>query len=494
MRCETALNQLNARTDGELPAGDAAALDAHLAECAECRAEAEGLSAIDGDLRRAFVPRRQAAGRLADDTIAQMSAWHGALAPDAPAQAVRFRFAWGQALVGLAAGFLLAVAVFQPWHNGPGPRRRPVAARREPSTTTAAPAAFAAVARQPIARLSVASGPVEMCDPSQAQFLACPVEAAIGHDAVVRTGPNTRCEISLEEGGALRLDCNTEVRLREPDVVEVSHGRLWGCSPPGQKGLRIESGGGTILASAATQMAVDCQPQATRLVVVDGAASVQAGPEKFAIARGQQARIVAGIVEQPPESCDPWLETAWVNSVLALRGAEHPELIERVNRLLANVGAAKLSLLYEDELRRLGDGGVPPLVAYLTATRETPLVAQRVTAARIVADVAESRWIADLIALLNDANAEVRFHAARGLERLTGRNQGFETQAWQTASAPSCETTFQKWVSWWSTNRDRYPAARRDVPTWSAPDKRGPGERENRSKAARANAAGATTA
>ena len=122
--------------------------------------------------------------------------------------------------------------------------------------------------------------------------------------------------------------------------------------------------------------------------------------------------------------CDATLETAWVNSVLALGSSEHPELVERVNRLLANVGAAKLSLMYEDELRRLGDDGVPPLLAYLASTRETPNVAQRATAAPIVADVAQARWIPDLIALLTDANADVRFHAARGLERLTGRDQG----------------------------------------------------------------------
>ena len=99
-----------------------------------------------------------------------------------------------------------------------------------------------------------------------------------------------------------------------------------------------------------------------------------------------------------------------------------------------------MSLLYEDELRRLGDAGVPPLLAYLVSTRATPNVTQRVVAARIVADVCESRWIVELIELLTDANADVRFHAAHGLERLTGRDQGAKPDTWKTASLASCES------------------------------------------------------
>ena len=168
--------------------------------------------------------------------------------------------------------------------------------------------------------------------------------------------------------------------------------------------------------------------------------NVRTGQKSMDVGPGKQVRIVAGKTGRDPEWCDALLETAWVNSVLALRSSDHPELVERVNRLLANVGAAKLSLMYEDELRRLGDDGVPPLLAYLASTRDTPNVAQRATAARIVADVAQSRWIADLIALLTDANANVRFHAARGLERLTGRNQGLEPDAWQSEPWAACES------------------------------------------------------
>jgi hypothetical protein len=155
--------------------------------------------------------------------------------------------------------------------------------------------------------------------------------------------------------------------------------------------------------------------------------------------------------------------------VLAIRDSKHPELDERVGQLLAKIGAAKLSLMYEDELRRLGDDGVPPLLAYLASTRETPNIGQRATAASIVADVAQSRWIPDLIALLTDGNPDVRSHAARGLERLTGRDQGLKAEEWQSQHWATCEGPHQKWLKWWTANRDHYPAARREIPETKAP-------------------------
>jgi hypothetical protein len=442
MRCEDALNRLNARADGELPAEDADELDAHLAGCLQCRSAAEGLQAIDVELRRAFGPRREAAARLAERAAAVVRA--SAVAPVSIAP----RLAWGQALAAVAAGFVLATVVFRPWQP------RSVAPASSP---------------EPIARVALASGPVEVRAASQRNFLMCPPSAPIGRESTVRTGPTAQCELSLEDASTVRMDCNTEVTLHESEVVEVSRGRLWSTSLPGGKGLEIQSGGGTFVARAATELAVNCEPKAVRVIVVNGAVSVQSGQRSIEVGPGKQARIIAGKLAEDVEPCDALLETAWVNSVLALRGSKHPELAERVNRLMANVGAAKLSLLYEDELRRLGDDGVPPLLAYLASTRDTPDVAQRATAARIIADVAQARWIADLIALLADANADVRFHAARGLERLTGRNQGCEARAWQSEPWSACAGAYQSWLNWWAANRDRYPAARREIPVPTSP-------------------------
>jgi ferric-dicitrate binding protein FerR (iron transport regulator) len=449
MQCEEVLNQVNSRADGELPAEDAAALEAHLAECSACRAAAERISTINTDLRRAFVPRRDAAARLAESTIAVIRGSVVARAATAPPVAIESQTNWAQVLLSLAAGFLLAVALFRPWQS-----------TVEPPDLMTRPG--------PVAHLALASGPIDVLPVDQVDVFKCPTGGPIERDSVVRTGPTERCEIAMENGNSLRLDCNTEVKLHKSEVVEVNRGRLWSCSQPGRKGLEIRSGGGTIVAKPESQLAVECQPPTARLIVLAGAVNVRTIQKSFDVGPDKQVRIVEGKMEEPA-SCNATLETAWVNSVLALRDSKHPELDERVSRLLAEIGAAKLSLMYEDELRRLGDDGVPPLLAYLASTRETPNVAQRTTAAAIVADVAQSRWIPDLIALLTDANANVRSSAARGLERLTGRDQGFKADEWQTQSWTTCEGPHQKWLKWWTANRDHYPSARREIPPTKMP-------------------------
>ncbi|MEX2318050.1 MAG: zf-HC2 domain-containing protein [Pirellulales bacterium] len=445
MRCQEVLNQLNARADGELQPEDAAEIEAHLAECDECRSEAETIDAIVAELRQAFVPRREAAARLAEGAAAAVRVAAVAPASVATRPAAAPRFAWAQILAGLAAGFLLAVTLFRPW---------------QPLVV----ASSEAQRRNTYARMTVASAPVEVWTTPQDAY-RCPSGGEIKRDSIVRTGPDDRCEISLLNGNALRLDCNTEVRLLDSDVIEVNRGRLSSVSPPGGKGLEIKVHGCPVGVGTNewAQVAVDCKPDWARLIVVNGTANVPAGQKTIEVGANKQVRIADGKMVNEPEWCDTALETAWVNSVLALSDSDHPELAERVNRLLANVGAAKLSELYEDELRRLGDPGVPPLLAYLASTRETPNLPKRATAARIVADVAESRWIGDLILLLTDANADVRVQAARGLERLTGRNQGLQAQAWQSESWATCEPPYKKWLDWWAANRDHYPAARRDI-------------------------------
>ncbi len=444
MKCEDAVNQLNARQDGELSLEEAQALDAHLSECAPCEMLAESLQGIDAELRQAAAPQRQAAQRLAERTIAAMKT--APMPAVEPATAVAKSVSWGQLLVGMAAGFLLAMLLFRPWRS-----------TVERPDVVVAPS-------QSVARLAIATGPVEVKPVNQLDFLTCPQDAAISQDSVIRTGPVARCEIALGGGNTVRLDCDTEITLRRSKVVEMNRGRLASTTAPDKSGIEIQSRGGKIVAQPAAQLAVACEPQGARVVVVDGTANVTTGEKSLEVVSGKQVRIVEGKVEGEPEWCDTSLETAWVNSVLALRNSDHPELAERVNRLLADMGAAKLSLLYEDELRRLGDDGVPPLLAYLASTRGKPNQRQRTTAAAIVADVAQPRWIPDLIGLLVDSSANVRAEAARGLVRLTGRDQGLKSDQWRTDSWSSCEGVYDKWVHWWEENRDRYPAARREIP------------------------------
>src|SRR5947209_5121025 len=74
MNCEQARVLISARLDREIQPDDLAPLDAHVAQCASCQAAAEALQAQDADLRRAFLPRRQAAAAVAERVIGQLQA------------------------------------------------------------------------------------------------------------------------------------------------------------------------------------------------------------------------------------------------------------------------------------------------------------------------------------------------------------------------------------------------------------------------------------
>ncbi len=456
MHCEEYLLYLNARHDGELAAEQCAELEAHLAECSHCRAAAEGFDSIDAELRQAFAPRRAAALALTDRVLAEVRAMSDAAPTPAPGPRRPRLFGelsfadWGRTLLASAAGFLLAVALFR---SSPAPQASP------------GHVLTAATSAQPAGRMVLASGPVQMRAINQAPFFGCVDGSPIKPASVVRTGDNARCELSLAGGNMVRLDRNTEITLHKPDRVEVNSGRLWAASKAATP-IEIVSYGCSIKADSPSEVAVERQPKSMRLVVVDGAVNLSTGKESKQLAGGQQVDVAEDKVLVASSQSDPLLETAWINGMLANRSAGQQEFRQRVQGLLAQIGTAKLSLLYEDELRRLGDGGAPPLVAYLESTQDAPQEAKRIVAARIVADVSQPRRIGDLVALLEDQSPEVRYHAARGLQRLTGRDQGLTAEAWKGDAAAEREAAYQKWQEWWTANRDKYAVRIQRVPAW----------------------------
>lgn len=456
MHCEEYLLQLNARHDGELSDQQAATLEAHLAECSHCRAAAEGFETIDAELRQAFAPRRAAALALTDRVLAEVRAMSESAPISAPVPRHPRLFGelsladWGRTLLASAAGFLLALALFR---TSPAPQTRP------------GHVLTAATSAQPAGRMVLASGPVQMRAIDQTPFFGCVDGSPIKPASVVRTGDNARCELSLVGGNMVRLDRNTEITLHKPDRVEVNSGRLWAASKAATP-IEIVSYGCSIKSDSPSEVAVERQPKSMRLVVVGGAVNVSTGKQSKQLASGEQVEVADGKLASVAEPNDPQLETAWINGMLAARSSGQQEFRQRVEGLLSRIGTAKLSLLYEDEIRRLGDGGVPPLIAFLNTTREKPEEPRRIVAARIVADVAQPRRIGELVVLLEDQNPEVRYHAARGLERLTGRDQGLTAEAWKADSAEVRDAAYQKWREWWTANSDKFALEIQRVPAW----------------------------
>jgi HEAT repeat protein len=88
---------------------------------------------------------------------------------------------------------------------------------------------------------------------------------------------------------------------------------------------------------------------------------------------------------------------------------------------------------------------------------------KRREAARIVADVATSWAIPELINLLNDPDGDVRYSAAKALQRLTGQNLNRDPNQWRDQSFAACVPTIETWHSWWEKNKQRYPGADADA-------------------------------
>ena len=112
--------------------------------------------------------------------------------------------------------------------------------------------------------------------------------------------------------------------------------------------------------------------------------------------------------------------------------------------------------MYEQDIRSLGEYAALPLIRYVQSPQSPDDPRQRLTAMRIVADIAPSWTIGDLIKLLADPDAQTRFFAARTLQRLTGLDQGRPPDEWRE-DLNRCLPSIDLWQRWWAENQKRYP-------------------------------------
>lgn len=434
MNCHEAQYRFSAWLDDEQTAEDRAALEQHLEACADCRAMADAVRLADVDLRRAFAPRRQAAANLAERVLADLNAPTLAPRDEAPA-ARQARRGW-PLLAAAAAGFLLAALVFRPWQSHDAP--------------------LAAAAPPAAARLSLATGPVHVRAIDALDWLVCPVDEPIAEGARVKTAAGVRCELATATGCEVQLNASTEVCVRDAREIELSAGELWTSVRASQGPLTVTAPQGKVVARQGT-LNIASGDKSAVVSVLEGSAALSDGDGERIAQAGQEIELVGGRVADSRPLQDPLLKTSWTNHLLAFRDPDDRELHRRINRMLAYLGEAKLRYLYEDEIRSLGEHAVLPLLRYLESPATDADAERRAIACRIAADLAPPRYIPELIELLADDDPNVRAQAARGLERLTGRDQGRTPDQWLSDSWTSCEPTHRAWQRWWQENRGRYP-------------------------------------
>jgi anti-sigma factor RsiW len=487
--CDDATNLIVARIDGEIAAEDRAVLDGHLAQCAACRAVGAELSGQHDDLRRAFAPRREAAaaavaerviGRL-DLTVSNPAASRGAeTAGDASASAAasaagaaarRDRSWWAgvaRTVAAAAAGFALAVVLMRPWERSvpsvsvPTTNTAQVAASS--TTTTSKPVA---PAERPVGQLALATGAVFVCPSGSDDWRPLESGGVVPAGIKVRTGPSVRCEFKMVDGSEVRLNAQTEVTLASARRVEVAGGQVFSSvrrQPEGEQFVVRAGPADATLTALGTSFDVSCSPRQTTLTVVEGSVKLEAAGGAADVVKGGEAITLddGGRFGEKRQVESLMRATQWVDEILVLKGRDNPELAKRIDDIFAQLGHEKMWHLNAQEVRRLGDHCVVPLTRYIQSERSrggSVDEMKRREAARIVCDVATTWAIPELINLLSDADGDVRYNAAKALQRLTGQSHGLRPEQWRDQGLMSCMPTVETWHGWWERNKTRFPGA-----------------------------------
>jgi hypothetical protein len=440
--CEQALALVVANMDREISPAERVHLEGHLRDCATCRATADALRAQDADLRRAFAPRRRAAVAVADRVITQLRT----ATPRLPR-----RLSWGPMLLAAAAGFLLAVLLFRPWQKHPEPVPQP---QPQPSEISTVPTPEVVETLL----LAVATQAVETMAPGSDIWQPVKTGAQIAVGSRVRTGPSVCCEFRTADGSEVRLNEGTELLFRQSRQIELSQGQIMARVAKAPVSFQVAIPHATVTALG-TEFDLLCRPTAESvLTVLEGATVVQGKGTDQQVPTGFAAVIRNGAVERQEQVNDLIKRTAWIHTILIHKDPADKEVARRVNYLLADLGFEKTGVMHENEIRALGEACVLPLTRFLL-DHSRDHGQRRHVAARIVADLAPSWLIPDLIKLLRDQDGEVRYEAARALQRLTGQNLGRNLDTWRRESVPSTQqAAVRQWENWWAKNKRLYPS------------------------------------
>ncbi|MEA2734784.1 MAG: hypothetical protein QOE14_1235 [Humisphaera sp.] len=465
--CEEAGNLISARIDGELTGVDEAALDAHLAGCAACRAALEAAALQDAAMVRAFADGRDAAAALARRVEQGVAQEVAAIAPHPRAAANgpwrRSPMRWVGWTAAAAAGFIGAMIFMRP---------------APPPATPLQRAAQPADAIAQLVRVADISGEVFTCPSDGKPWQPVIAGAAFAPGAKVRTDDSAKCELTLPGGSRVRLNSGSELKLSAAGDMQLSRGQMFWACPEGAGLLRIAAGDAQVTAGGlgggpAAQLDIARVADAATVTVVTGSAQVYGQGQATTVRGGEFLRVAGatiGVDPTPKFGCepvtDPLKATRWLDDLLVLLPPDDPELLARVDALLARIVAERREPVaaaapgpVEHDIRARGQAWAAPIARYalnhLSASADADR-AKRRTAARLLADLAPPACVGELIPLLADDDSEVRFHAAAALNRLTGQTLGFSPD--RCAADPRDPAPIVAWQEWWTGNRSRYSA------------------------------------
>jgi hypothetical protein len=346
-------------------------------------------------------------------------------------------------LVSAAAGFAFALLILQPWHKtSVGTGGQIVTTQPAPNTTPA------------IAHLALATGAIEVQPPGKTTWEVMPTGASIVPNSKIRTPDKVRCELIMVDQSTIRLNFNSEVQIGSGRDFKLAAGQMYSSVAKADKEFIVSVAQASITALG-TEFDIAADAQNATLTVVEGSTRVVGKDgQRIDVKYGNQLRIVGGAPGEAEAVASLPVATSWVNELLMMKGRDTEELRKRVDQLLAAIGNEKMSFMYEDEIKALGDHCVLPLTRYVQSQLSMRDVRKRHQAARICTEMAQPWSIPQMIELLNDNDGEVRFYAARALQRLVGHSMGRNPEDWRNQKFVN---TVTEWEKWWQSNKDRYP-------------------------------------
>ncbi len=460
MNCDEVQNLLSAWIDGGVSDETDAAVSSHLRGCTPCAQEASVLKEMHARMVR-LAPSEASVDRLTNHVLRAWKPSGETIQLAGPASQPENQRTHWQALAAAAMVLVIGIGIWrQVQDNEPGVRHDvPLAdssddVRVDVVDTTPAVAAG-------VANVVHTSGTVEVQYLDRGEWLpvsftpfACP------SDAAVRTGDDSLCQVETASGGIVRLDEHATVRVCNSDEIELETGRVW-CRAANDGTLQLTptlaetNPPETVDSLTCLSVPVFCCPSNCSMQAqltdsndlqvhsVDGCIDVFSNPFGRQLNSGEAVQIVGGRVDREYEE-DALLAMRWMLPLMAANADEVETFTERV---LATIGGAKASFVFEADLVQLGEPGAVPLLAFLQSTAADDRVEARQTAARVLSQTAGEAMTNDLINLLSDQDPEVRVSIASALLRLTGEDQGRPPEAW-CDNVIELQPTLSAWQQW----------------------------------------------
>lgn len=460
MNCDDVQDLLSAWIDGDVSEETDATISMHLRGCTPCAQEASALKEMHARLVR-LAPSEGSVDRLANHVLRAWKPTEAAIQPAVPAlQSESQRTHW-QTVVAVALVLVVGIGIWRQVQDNELGVRHDVPLADSNDDVRADVVDTTPFAVDGVANVVHTTGTVEVRYLDREDWLpvsftpfACP------SDAAVRTGDDSLCQVETTSGGIVRLDEHATVRVCNSDEIELETGRVW-CRAANDGTLQLTP----TLAETTPPETVDsltclsvpvfscpsnCSMQAQltdsndlQVHSVDGCIDVFSNPFGRQLNSGEAVQIVGGRVDREYEE-DALLAMRWMLPLMAANADEVETFTERV---LATIGGAKASFVFEADLIQLGEPGAVPLLAFLQSTASNDRVEARQTAARVLSQTASDGMTSELINLLSDQDPEVRVSIASALLRLTGEDQGRLPETWRE-DVSELQPALSAWQQW----------------------------------------------